>query len=133
MKFLYLLSFLLLGCANVNTPRYEPANNEEYIEQYEAQSDQEIKANTLQVYTYAGVALFTAGVAMIAFTPRIKSGLIMLLGGLLAMGSPFIFNTEWFAWVFGVALAIALLDGLYVLFRLTVKYVEEKRSGGNGE
>ena len=133
MNIILFLSMLLAGCANVNTPHYEPLDNEEYIEQLEAQSDQEIKANTLEIYTYAGVALFVSGVAMVAFTPKIRSGLIMLLGGLLAMGTPFIFNAEWFGWVFGVAIVIALLDGLYVLFRFTKKYVETKGSNGNSE
>lgn len=127
MKFLIIISFLLAGCIASQMPSYEPSTNEEYIEQYEAHTDAEIKADTIQVYTYAGIALFTAGVAMCALTPRIKSGIIMIAGGALAMSTPFVFNSEWFAWVFGTAVAIALLDGLYILFRLSKRYLEQYR------
>ena len=128
MKYFILLSFLLAGCVASKMPTYQPADNDEYIEQLEAQSDQEIKADTLQVYTYVGVGLFTAGVAMLAFTPKVKSALVIMLGGGLAMGSPFIFNSEWFAWIFGTALALALLDGLYLLYRFSMQYVANKKT-----
>lgn len=128
MKYFILLSFFLAGCVATKMPTYQPADNDEYIEQLEAQTDQEIKADTLQVYTYVGVGLFTAGVAMLAFTPKVKSALVIMLGGGLAMGSPFIFNSDWFAWIFGTALAFALLDGLYVLYRFSVQYIANKTS-----
>jgi hypothetical protein len=126
MKYFILLSFFLAGCVASKMPVYQPADNDEYIEQLEAQTDQEIKADTLQVYTYVGVGLFTAGVAMLAFTPKVKSSLIIMLGGGLAMGSPFIFNSDWFGWVFGTALVIALLDGLFILYRFTMKCIQDK-------
>ena len=128
MKQLLILSLLLVGCVTANTPVYEPANNDEYIQQMEAQSDQEIKGNTIQVYTYAGIGLFTAGVAMLAFTPKTKSALVIMLGGGLAMSSPFIFNSKWFEWIFGTALAFILLDGLYILYRFTIQYIPNKTS-----
>ncbi|CAB5178928.1 hypothetical protein UFOVP157_54 [uncultured Caudovirales phage] len=126
MKYFILLSFFLAGCVASKMPTYQPADNDEYIEQLEAQTDQEIKADTLRIYTYAGIGLFTAGVAMLAFTPKIKSALVIILGGGLAMGSPFIFNSDWFAWIFGTALAFALLDGLYILYRFSVQYISNK-------
>ena len=132
MKKLFLL-FLLTGCANVNTPHYEPADNEEYIEQLEATTDQKIKADTLQVYTYVGAALFAAGVIMVALTPRFKSGIVIILGGLLAMGTPFILNAVWFDWVFGVGIGIALFYILYFLFRKTADYISSKRNDSNNE
>lgn len=132
MKKLFLL-LLLTGCASVNTPHYEPADNEEYIEQLEATTDQKIKADTLQVYTYVGAALFAAGVLLVALTPRFKSGVVITLGGLLAMGTPFILNAVWFDWVFGVAVSIALVYLLYFLFRKTADYISSKRNNGDGE
>lgn len=125
---LVLLSLLLVGCVTASAPVYQPADNEEYIEQLEAQTDQEIKADTLRIYTYAGIGLFTAGVAMLAFTPKVKSALVIMLGGGLAMGSPFIFNSKWFEWIFGTALAFILLDGLYILYRFTIQYIPNKTS-----
>jgi hypothetical protein len=128
MKYFILLSFLLIGCTTTHLPAYQPADNEEYIEQLEVQSDQEIKSNTLQVYTYAGIGLFTAGVAMLAFTPKVKSALVLMVGGGLAMGSPFIFNSEWFAWIFGTALAFALLDGLWLLYTFSYSCIKNNKT-----
>lgn len=132
MKKLFLLSLLLVGCETAK-PSYEPQNNDEYLEQLETFSDQKIKADTLQVYTYVGAALFAAGVLLVALTPKFKSGVIIALGGLLAMGTPFVFNSEWFSWVFGIAVVFALLNVLYVLFRTTMNYIESKRNNSNNE
>jgi hypothetical protein len=128
LRLFTLLALLLTGCATKHTPVYEPANNDEYIEQVEAESNAEIKSNTLQTYTYAGIGLFTAGVALVAFTPKMKSGVIMMGGGGLAMGSPFIFNSEWFDWVFGIATAIIVIDGLYFLWRFSTNYFKQDKT-----
>jgi len=130
MKYIFLL-FILTACANVNTPSYDPINNDEYIEQLEAQNDQKIKADTLQVYAYLGAALFASGVAMLAFTPRVRSGLIMLLGGLVAMGTPFVFNSPWWNWSIGLFVFIVFADGLYLLFRKTAEYISSKRNNSD--
>jgi len=90
-------------------------------------SDQEIKADTLKVYTYAGIAVFMAGVATVSFTPRMRSGALLILGGSLAMASPFILNSDWFGWVFGVAFTLALLDGLWLLYRFSAEYIANKK------
>lgn len=132
MKYL-LLVLCLVGCATAELPTYQPANNDEYIEQLEAQSDQEIKAETLKVYTYAGIAVFMAGVATLSFTPRIRSGALLMLGGSLAMASPFILNSDWFGWVFGVALTLALLDGLWLLYRFSAQYIANKNQAKQTE
>jgi hypothetical protein len=121
MRYL-ILALCLVGCATAELPTYQPANNDEYIEQLQAQSDQEIKADTLKVYTYAGIAIFMAGVATLSFTPRIRSGLFLMLGGSLAMASPFILNSEWFSWIFGVAITLALLDGLWILYKFSKQF-----------
>lgn len=124
MRYLLMILFVV-GCTTASVPSYQPADNEEYIEQLEAQTDQAIKGNTLQVYTYAGIGLFTAGVAMLAFTPKVKSGLVMMLGGGLAMSSPFIFNSKWFDWIFGIASAFVLIDCLWFLYVFTSGYIKK--------
>lgn len=128
LRLFTVLALLLTGCVTSHTPVYQPADNDEYIEQLEAQTDAEIKADTLQIYTYAGIGLFTAGVALIAFTPKMKSGLIMMGGGGLAMGSPFILNSKWFDWIFGIGSALIVLDGLYFLWRFSVNYFKQNKT-----
>lgn len=118
----------MVACTSM--PSYEPETNDEYIEQLEAQSDQEIKAETLRTYTYAGIAMLVAGVSMIAFTSRYKSGLIFAVTGAIVMAFPFIFNSKWFDWVFGISIALILLDGLWFLFRFTAKYINNKANAG---
>lgn len=125
MKYL-LLCLLLVGCATASVPSYIPADNDEYIEQLEAQSDQQIKADTLSLYSYAGIGMFVAGVALLSFTPRIRSAALLMAGGALAMASPFILNSAWFQWLLGTASWLAVAGGLYVLYRLVAKYLKNR-------
>ena len=128
MKYLSII-FLLVACNTI--PEYKPANNKEYIQQMEARSDQNIKTHTLQVYTYVGVSLFITGVAMIAFTSKLRSGVIMMLGGGIAMCSPFIFDSKWFDWVFGVSISFVLIDLLWFIFKMTKEVIANKTSSDN--
>jgi hypothetical protein len=106
---LLLLSLLLVGCAT-ELPVYQPENNDEYIEQLIAQTDSQIKAETSRTYAYAGVALLVAGVAMLAFTPKITSGLIITASGAGLMAFPFILNSEWFNWIAGGFILFLAVD-----------------------
>jgi len=124
-KFIALALILLAGCATERVKPYEATNNDEYIEQMEAETDAEIKSDTLKIYTFVGAGLFVAGVAMVALTPKLKSGVTMIAGGAVAMGSPFILNSVWFDWVFGLAFAFILLDGMYFGVRFTISYFKK--------
>jgi hypothetical protein len=116
---LLLLCLLLVGCAT-DLPTYQPENNDEYIEQLIAQTDSQIKAETSRTYAYAGVALVLAGVAMLAFTPKITSGLIVTASGAGLMAFPFILNSEWFDWVAGIFVSFILIDGLIFLCKFQI-------------
>jgi len=108
----------MVACTTV--PSYEPENNEEYIDQLIAQTDQQIKAETSRTYAYAGVALLVAGVAMLAFTPKTTSALIITASGAGLMAFPFILNSEWFDWVAGIFVSFILIDGLIFLFKFQI-------------
>jgi hypothetical protein len=108
----------MVACTTV--PSYEPENNEEYIDQLIAQTDQQIKAETSRTYAYAGVALLVAGVAMLAFTPKTTSALIITASGAGLMAFPFILNSEWFDWVAGIFVSFVLIDGLIFLFKFQI-------------
>jgi hypothetical protein len=113
---LLLLSLLLVGCAT-DLPTYQPETNDEYIEQLIAQTDSQIKAETSRTYAYAGVALVLAGVAMLAFTPKITSGLIVTASGAGLMAFPFILNSEWFDWIAGGFLLFVAVDGAIFIYK----------------
>ena len=113
---LLLLSLLLVGCAT-ELPTYQPENNDEYIEQLQAQTDSQIKAETSRTYAYAGVALVLAGVATLAFTPKITSGLIVTASGAGLMAFPFILNSEWFDWIAGGFLLFVAVDGAIFIYK----------------
>jgi len=113
---LLLLSLLLVGCAT-DLPTYQPETNDEYIEQLIAQTDSQIKAETSRTYAYAGVALVLAGVAMLAFTPKITSGLIITASGAGLMAFPFILNSEWFDWIAGGFILFVAVDGAIFIYK----------------
>jgi hypothetical protein len=112
------LCLFMVACTSV--PSYEPENNDEYIEQLIAQTDSQIKAETSRTYAYAGVALVLAGVAMLAFTPKIASGLIITASGIGLMAFPFILNSEWFDWIAGIFVSFVLIDGLIFLYKFQI-------------
>ena len=116
---LLLLTLLLVGCST-ELPVYQPENNDEYIEQLQAQVDSQIKAETSRTYSYAGIALLVAGVGLLAFTPKITSGLIITASGAGLMSFPFILNSEWFDWLAGFFIGFILIDGLIFLYKFQI-------------
>jgi len=129
---LLLLSLMLAGCAT-ELPTYQPENNDEYIEQLQAQVDGQIKAETSRTYAYAGVALVVAGVAMLAFTPKITSGLIITASGAGLMAFPFILNSEWFDWIAGIFVSFTLIDVLIFVYKFQVSKNKNNSSTENTE
>lgn len=109
----------MVSCTSM--PSYEPETNDEYIEQLEAITDQQIKAETSRTYSYAGIAMLVSGVAMVAFSGKYMSGLIVSLAGTIIMTFPFIFNSEWFDWVVGIFIAFVLIYGFYFLYKFRIK------------
>ena len=87
------------------------------IAEAHARADAEFKQKVLWKYSTAGLGLFVAGVLAMAFTPFKKSAGITMAGGMLAMASAWIFESSWFIWIVGTAIAITTLSILYTMLR----------------
>lgn len=82
-----------------------------------ARADAEFKQKVLWKFSTAGLGLFVVGLLVTAFTPFKKSGAIVMLGGSLAMGSLWIFDSQWFTYIAGGSVGIVALCLLVVLIK----------------
>lgn len=82
-----------------------------------ARADAEFKQKVLWQFSTAGLGLFVVGLLVTAFTPFKKSGAIVMLGGSLAMGSLWIFDSQWFTYIAGGSVGIVALCLLFVLIK----------------
>jgi len=89
----------------------------------EKEKQREVKNKVLWMCSCIGGAIFTAGVLLLAFSPRKVSGVIMMLAGGLATGSAWIFDSPWFPWIAGAGVGFAVLDLLVVAVTKTYKYL----------
>lgn len=112
---------LFSGCSTTELPTYQPENIDEYIEQLDAISSNSIKATSLNLYSYVGMALFVAGIGTLAWTSRIKSGAYMLAGGVALMASVWLFDSPWFDWVVGIGAGVLAIDILYIVVTKTLE------------
>ena len=79
-----------------------------------------MKDKILWMVSCIGMAISVAGLFVIVFTPWKMRGAGLIAGGALATASAWILDTQWFAWIIGTGIAIAVLDGLYILIRETI-------------
>jgi hypothetical protein len=79
-----------------------------------------IKDKILWMVSCIGMAISVAGLAVIVFTPWKLRGIGLIAGGAFATASAWILDTQWFAWIVGTGIAIAIIDGLYILIRETI-------------
>lgn len=86
-----------------------------------------LKEKALWQFSTTGLGLFVAGLTVIAFTPWKTKGLILMGGGALAMGSLWIFDSQWFAWIVGTSLAV-VATGLLFVFIKSIKNRYKKDS-----
>jgi len=109
------------GCSTAELPTYQPENIDEYLEQLDAISSNSIKATSLNLYSYVGMALFVAGIGTLAWTTRIKSGVYMLAGGCALMASVWLFDSPWFNWIVGISAGVLAIDILYIVVTKTLE------------
>lgn len=111
----YLLVLLVVGCASDNpieNPR-TPAEMELWLEAESLLAAEERKAETLWMYSTGSFALFTVGLAVVAFwASKRLSGLALMAGGIVGMASVWVFDSDWFPWVAGGTVGLVLLSGL---------------------
>ena len=94
----------------------------------EKEKQREMKNKVLWMCSCIGGAIFTAGVFLLAFSPRKTSGVIMMLAGGLAVGSAWIFDSPWFPWIAGAGVGFALLDVLVIGITKTYNYLRPSKS-----
>ena len=94
----------------------------------EKEKQREMKDKVLWMFSCIGGAIFVAGVAVLAFTPRKASGVILMLSGGLAIGSAWIFDSPWFPWIAGAGVGFALLDILVIGITKTYNYLRPSKS-----
>lgn len=87
------------------------------LEEANTRAESEFKQKVLWKFSTAGLGLFVAGLLAMAFTPFKKSAGIVMAGGMLAMASAWIFDSTWFIWIVGGAIAVSTVCILWAVWR----------------
>lgn len=88
-----------------------------------------VKDKILYSLMIVGMAIFTTGVMVIAFTPKKVSGAVLVVAGLTASSSAWIFDSHWFVWVAGFGIGFFVVDILIIVIKKTIDYLRAKRTG----
>lgn len=95
----------------------------------ERMADRELKDKILWALSCLGMAISTAGVLVIAFTPWKLRGATLIGGGALAVASVWVLSSAWFQYVLISIAVLGVLDGLWLLLRWQIG----KRNKAQGE
>ena len=87
------------------------------IQEAHARADGEFKQKVLWQFSTAGLGLFVVGVLVVAFSPFKTKGITLMGGGVLAMASLWIFDSQWFTWIAGGSVGIVCLSLLAVMIK----------------
>ena len=100
------------------TALYAMVEQKDYeLAEAHARADAEFKHKILWQFSTAGLGVFIAGLLAMAFTPFKKSAGIVMAGGMLAMASAWIFDSTWFIWIVGGAIAVSTVCILWSVWR----------------
>ena len=91
-----------------------------------ARGDAEFKQKVLWQYSTVGLAVFVAGLLAMAFSPFKKSAGIVMLGGMTAMASAWIFESTWFTWIVAVAVGVSVLGVAVGIYKAGKPKAEDK-------
>ena len=84
-----------------------------------AQAEQErklaFKEKVLWLLTCVGMAVSTAGLLVIAFTPWKTRGLILIAGGAIAVASVWVFSSVWFEYILLSIVVLGCLDLCWIV------------------
>lgn len=89
-------------------------------------ADAEFKQKVLWRYSTVGLAVFIAGLLALAFSPFKKSAGIVMLGGMTAMASAWIFESTWFTWIVAVAVGVSVLGVAVGIYKASKPKAEDK-------
>lgn len=97
-----------------------------------AQAEQErklaFKEKVLWMFSCVGIGLVTLGIILFAVTPIKRGGIFISVGGALLMSSLWIYDSVWFNYIAGIAIALGALDLLFILFKFTFNFIKHKDS-----
>jgi hypothetical protein len=86
-----------------------------------AQAEQErklvFKEKVLWLLTCVGMAVSTAGLLVIAFTPWKTRGLILIAGGATAVASVWVLDSEWFKYILITIASLGVCDLIWLTLR----------------
>jgi hypothetical protein len=88
-----------------------------------------VKDKILYSITMVGMAIFTAGVIVIAFTPKKVSGAVLIVAGLGAGSTAWIFDSHWFNWIVGFGVGFVVVDLLFILGKKTFDFLRARKAG----
>lgn len=88
-----------------------------------------VKSEHLYMITCVGIAMFTIGAFIVAFTTKKVSGGIVAIFGALATSVSWIFDSHWFNWIAGFGVGFIVLDIVVVIGKKTFDYLKAKRTG----
>jgi len=98
------------------------------LAQAEKERQLAFKERILWMFSCVGVALVTLGIILFAITPIKRGGIFISVGGAVLMSSLWIYESVWFNYIAGTAVAIGALDLLFILVKLTLNFKKHKDS-----
>ena len=112
------------------TALYQMVEQKDFeIQEAHARADAEFKQKVLWQFSTAGLGLFVAGLLAMAFTPFKKSAGIVMAGGMLAMASAWIFDSTWFIWIVGGAIAVSTICILWAVWKKPQQVTSSSEEG----
>ena len=102
------------------------------------EAQRELKNKQLWQYSTIGVGMFFLGVLGMAFTPFKKNSAVLAVGGMLAMSSAWLFDSEWFSLIAGatmafIATSVIVLVASYVYNAVKSRYAKDIKQEGEQE
>ena len=88
-----------------------------------------VKDKILYSLMIIGMAIFTTGVMVIAFTPKKVSGSVLIVAGLGASSAAWVFDSHWFVWVAGLGIGFVVVDILVIIFKKTFDFLRARKTG----
>lgn len=90
-----------------------------------------VKDKILWLTSVIGIAIFTAGVVVVAFTVKKLSGFILMACGIIATSLAWIVDAHWFQYVAGFGVGFIVIDILFIVVKKTIDFLRAKKTGQN--
>ena len=88
-----------------------------------------VKDKILWLTSVIGIAIFTAGVVVVAFTSKKLSGFILMICGIVSTSLAWIVDAHWFQYVAGFGVGFIVIDILFIMVKKTIDFLRAKKTG----